>query len=190
VSLFTSLVRQDHENEQAEIRAKQRSASADSRLEIQFNELMRALLNRYHEEQIWSDKIRSASTYGSLGALALNLVVFVLAIVVVEPWKRKRLGETFEQRMIVLERENQSLMQDSMQKLEEHFEKQEQIMSRLAAAATDTPVDHTSPSQAPVDDSPREASNPPPVQSLCNARAISALAGAIGGMMVMCIVRW
>lgn len=185
VLLFTSLVRQDHENEQAEMHAKQRTASADAQLETQFNDLMRALLNRYHEEQLWSDKIRSASTYGSLGALALNLVVFILAIVVVEPWKRKRLGETFEQRLVVLERENQSLMRDSMQKLEEHFENQEQILSRLAAATTPTPVDHASPS--PVNDSSSEASDLPRlhfVRSLCGTPVISALGGAIGGMIV------
>ena len=183
MSLFTSLVRQDHENEQAEVRAKERTASADARLETQFNDLMRALLNRYHEEQIWSDKIRSASTYGSLGALALNLVVFILAIVVVEPWKRKRLGETFEQRIIVLERENQSLMRDGMLKLEEHFVKQEQILSRLASAATVTLVDHHSP--PPVDVSSHALS----VQKLRDPRIVYALGGAISGMLVMYTLR-
>ncbi|KAF8319049.1 hypothetical protein DL93DRAFT_2164746 [Clavulina sp. PMI_390] len=189
VSQFTTLIQQDHDLEQAEIRAKERSAAAEQLLETQFNELMRAILNRYHEEQIWSDKIRSASTYGQLGALGLNLLVFILAIVVVEPWKRKRLGETFEQRMIVLERENQALMKDGMQKLEEHFEKQEEILTRLAAMSTLTPVDH-SPAPAPPSDQ-----NSAPVtlasledvlsaQSLRDARVLWAIGGTIGGSLI------
>ena len=190
---FTSLVRQDHENEQAEVRAKQRTASADRRLETQFNELMRALLNRYHEEQLWSDKIRSASTYGSLGALTLNLLVFILAIVIVEPWKRKRLGETFEQRMIVLERENQSLMRDGMHKLEEHFEKQKHILSRLSSAATVPLADHHD--SLPVDDfndSSREQITPSQLRGALSAQSlpiVSGLVGAVGGMIVMYLLR-
>lgn len=193
---FTSLVRQDHENEQAEVRAKQRSASADRRLETQFNELMRALLNRYHEEQLWSDKIRSASTYGSLGALTLNLIVFVLAIVIVEPWKRKRLGETFEQRMIVLERENQSLMRDGMQKLEEHFEKQKQILSTLSSAVIVPPTDHHD--SPPVDDfnnSSREQFTSSQLRGALSAQnlrvssIVSGLVGAAGGMIVMYLLQ-
>lgn len=189
VSLFTTLVRQDHEFEQAEVRAKERSASAELQLETTFNELMRAILNRYHEEQIWSDKIRSVSTYGSLGALVLNLVVFILAIVVVEPWKRKRLGETFEQRMIVLERENQALMRDGMQNLEAHFDKQQQILTRLAAITTLTPVDHTTPApeeQAHLENYDLSALEQfQSIRSLQDARILSAIGGAAGGALIM-----
>ncbi|THH05971.1 hypothetical protein EW145_g4407 [Phellinidium pouzarii] len=88
---FTELVRTDHAHELAEARARAAAADADGAVERQFGELMRTILARYHEEQVWSDKIRSASTYGSLAALGLNLIVFVFAIVLVEPWKRKKL---------------------------------------------------------------------------------------------------
>lgn len=197
VLLFTKLVRQDHEFEQAEARAKERSATAEQQQETQFNELMRAILNRYHEEQIWSDKIRSVSTYGSLGALALNLIVFILAIVVVEPWKRKRLGETFEQRMMVLERENQALMRDGMQNLEAHFDQQQQVLTRLAAISTLTPIDHTvAPSPIPEDTPPPTFENFTPtaldyqlaIQRLRDARVISALGGAVSGVLLMYLV--
>ncbi|TCD62303.1 sensitivity to high expression protein she9, partial [Steccherinum ochraceum] len=80
VSRFTSLVRQDHLFEQNEARAKANAALTESEVEREFSELMRIILHRYHEEQIWSDKIRSASTYGSLTVLGLNLLVFVMAI--------------------------------------------------------------------------------------------------------------
>lgn len=60
---------------------------------------MQAILQRYHEEQVWSDKIRNVSTYANLLGLLLNLVVFVGAIAFVEPWKRRRLVERLEERM-------------------------------------------------------------------------------------------
>lgn len=47
--------------------------------------------------------------------LSAHLPVFILAILVVEPWKRKKLGETFDERMVVPERENKALMRDGME---------------------------------------------------------------------------
>ncbi len=91
VGRFTLLVRQDHLIEQAETKAKVEAQLSDDAVEKEFNELMRTILARYHEEQVWSDKIRSASTYGSLAVLGMNLFVFIMAIILVEPWKRKRL---------------------------------------------------------------------------------------------------
>ncbi|KAI0826868.1 Mdm33 family-domain-containing protein [Trametes gibbosa] len=99
VGRFTTLVREDHAREQDEARAKGAAGAAEDAVEREFSALMRVILNRYHEEQAWSDKIRSASTYGSLAALALNMAVFVLAIVLVEPWKRRRLAQTFERKV-------------------------------------------------------------------------------------------
>ena len=69
---------------------------AEAQVERAFDALMKSILHRYHEEQVWSDKIRSVSTYGSLIVLVVNLVVFLGAIAVVEPWKRKRLVKGLE----------------------------------------------------------------------------------------------
>lgn len=99
VGRFTSLVRQDHLFEQEELRAKEAAMQTEEGVEREFSELMRVILNRYHEEQVWSDKIRSASTYGSLTVLGLNMLIFILAIVIVEPWKRRRLAATFERKL-------------------------------------------------------------------------------------------
>ena len=131
---FTQLVRADHVHEQEEIRAQQAAADADAASERQFNELMRTILARYHEEQVWSDKIRSASTYGQLAALGLNLAVFVLAIVLVEPWKRKRLVQSFEQRMVELSTVNQKIVEDGMKGIKEEQDKQLGVLAQLQAA--------------------------------------------------------
>jgi sensitive to high expression protein 9 len=114
---FTRLVREDHVVEQEEARAKALALQSDDDVDKQFNELMRSILSRYHEEQAWSDKIRSASTYGSLLALGLNMVVFISAIVVVEPWKRKRMVQSFETTVIGMHEEMKKLVDDRMEGL-------------------------------------------------------------------------
>jgi sensitive to high expression protein 9 len=91
---------------------------------------MRTILARYHEEQVWSDKIRSASTYGSLVALGLNMAIFILAIMVVEPWKRRRLAQTFEKKIEEMSVENKAMVEDEMKDLARHFVAQERLLSR------------------------------------------------------------
>lgn len=134
VMRFTQLVRADHVHEQEEARAQERVTEAESATDRQFAELMRTILARYHEEQVWSDKIRSASTYGSLAALGLNLAVFVLAIVLVEPWKRKRLVQSFEKRVIELNEANQRVVEAGLKELRVHQEQQELVLAEIRAA--------------------------------------------------------
>lgn len=131
VGRFTALVRQDHLYEQEEARAKLHVETSEADVEHQFNELMRTILNRYHEEQVWSDKIRSASTYGSLLALGANIFLFFVAIIVVEPWKRKRLAQTFEQRIEQLSIENRELIRQGLLDVTAHHEKQETLFEKL-----------------------------------------------------------
>ncbi|KAG8981494.1 sensitivity to high expression protein she9, partial [Tulasnella sp. 427] len=151
---FTGLVRQDHLNEQTVATSKVTLADREADVEREFNELMRVILNRYHEEQVWSDKIRSASTYGSLLAIGVNILVFVLAIVLVEPWKRKRLAQTFEKRIEEISQENKVMIQDAIGKLSEHFDKQEEVLQKIATSASTTP--------ASVDPTPIPPPSPPP----------------------------
>ncbi len=47
-----------------------------SKLQIDY---MNNLRKRYHEEQIWTDKWRILSTYGTWGLIALNSVVFLIS---------------------------------------------------------------------------------------------------------------
>ena len=102
VSQFTSLVRQDHSSS-----LTVNSTSADLRdkeqeVDLAFSDLTKAILQRYHEEQVWSDKIRNVSTWVNIAGLLVNFVVFVGAIAIVEPWKRRRLVERVEERMVTM----------------------------------------------------------------------------------------
>ncbi|KAK1236266.1 sensitivity to high expression protein she9 [Marasmius sp. AFHP31] len=129
---FTTLVREDHTFVQAEARAKAAVDETEESVEKAFNELTRTILTRYHEEQVWSDKIRSASTYGQLAALGLNLLVFILAIVLVEPWKRRRLAQTFEKKIEEMELEYKTVMETHMKEVQSQLNGQ---VASLAAVA-------------------------------------------------------
>lgn len=128
---FTTLVRQGHLYEQEEARAKSAVNKFEDAAEREFSQLMRTILARYHEEQVWSDKIRSASTYGSLAALGLNMLVFIMAIIVVEPWKRRRLAQTFEKKIEEMSMENAALLETSMQTIEGHISLQKDLLEFL-----------------------------------------------------------
>ncbi|EJD39941.1 hypothetical protein AURDEDRAFT_116011, partial [Auricularia subglabra TFB-10046 SS5] len=110
VSRFTALVRADHQLEQEEARA-------EDGIEHALSALTQSILARYHEEQ--------------LGAMALNVLVFVTAIVWVEPWKRKRLGETFERRVEALEKEHAAQLQENMGAVRAGLQAQAQLLEAL-----------------------------------------------------------
>lgn len=99
VANFTTLVRSDHASRHAVTTTSEELKHAELAVDKSFTSLMQAILERYHEEQVWSDKIRSVSTWASIVALAANLIVFVGAIAFVEPWKRRRLVQGLEERM-------------------------------------------------------------------------------------------
>ena len=103
---FTSLYRSDHANEQSEAAAQEALASAERRAEEAAAKLSASILARYHEEQIWSDKIRRMSTWGTWGLMGMNVLLFLVFQIGVEPWRRKRLVKGFEEKVMeALERE-------------------------------------------------------------------------------------
>lgn len=155
----------------------------------EFTELMRVILNRYHEEQVWSDKIRSASTYGSLTVLGLNMLVFILAIIIVEPWKRRRLAATFEKKLEEMNTSTMAAFGENKQTLAQRLETQEDEFRRLAEIITlyTRPVDPSpagrSPPAATVPEMDQEkGSRSLRVESQESvwAIAVAASAGAVG----------
>lgn len=135
VGRFTSLVRQDQLHEQEESRAKAEAIQAEDAVEKEFSELMRVILNRYHEEQAWSDKIRSASTYGSLAVMGVNMFVFILAIVLVEPWKRRKLAQTFERKVEEMSAQSAAALESKTEDLTRRLEAQDRMLSQIMETA-------------------------------------------------------
>lgn len=133
---FTALVRQDHIYEQDEAQAKAQAVHTEDEVDREFTELMRVILNRYHEEQVWSDKIRSVSTYGSLTVIGLNMLIFILAIIIVEPWKRRRLAQTFERKVEEMSAETINAFEAKTQELSTQVQNQQQTLAQLVEVVT------------------------------------------------------
>lgn len=96
---FTDLYRNDHTNEQREAETEICLSEAEQKVDAIQLKLTQLILTRYHEEQIWSDKIRRSSTWGTWILTGINIFLFVIATFLVEPWKRKRLVGSFEDKV-------------------------------------------------------------------------------------------
>ncbi|KAK2627733.1 hypothetical protein QTJ16_002379 [Diplocarpon rosae] len=96
---FTSLYRMDHSNEQAVQEAATKLADAEREAEHAASKLSSSILSRYHEEQIWSDKIRRMSTWGTWGLMGVNVLLFLVFQFGFEPWRRRRLVHGFEEKV-------------------------------------------------------------------------------------------
>lgn len=97
---FTALYRSDHANEQAETAAQDNLVAVERRAEQATAKLSASILARYHEEQIWSDKIRRMSTWGTWGLMGVNILLFLVFQIGVEPWRRRRLVKGFEEKVM------------------------------------------------------------------------------------------
>lgn len=193
---FTGLVRQDHLNDQTVATSKTTLADREADVEREFTELMQVILNRYHEEQVWSDKIRSASTYGSLLAIGVNIFVFIIAVVLVEPWKRKRLAQTFEKRIEEISQENKIMIQEAISKLSDHFDKQDEVLQQIAVSASPAPpAPHPPPAPLPPPPSTPAAETEAAtildgVSSRVLFDAAKVAGGVVGGSLLVTLVMW
>ncbi|WVQ95097.1 hypothetical protein IAU59_002191 [Kwoniella sp. CBS 9459] len=139
VMRFTSLVRADHASTHAVSSTSVALKEAELAVDKAFSELMQTILQRYHEEQVWSDKIRSVSTWANLIGLALNAVIFLGAVVFVEPWKRRRLVERLEERVAGM-----------MERVEGRLGGLEGNLKEFAVGAQAAAVSHGAPSEDTV----------------------------------------
>lgn len=96
---FTMLYRDNHANETAVESTKDCLEKAESALEDSRSRAAKLIGARYREEQVWSDKIRRASTWGTWGLMGFNVVLFLVVQLGLEPWKRKRLVGSFEEKV-------------------------------------------------------------------------------------------
>lgn len=101
VERFTELYKNDHTNQQQEETAKKRLEAADQKVDSIQNLLTHLILTRYHEEQLWSDKIRQVLTWGTWLLTGVNVLLFIISAFFVEPWKRRRLVDAFQREMQV-----------------------------------------------------------------------------------------
>lgn len=92
---YTALIRSEHQNERAVAAAKDAVTSAERELEAARAQLERKERTQYHEEQVWSDTIRRNSTWITLGLMGFNILLLLINIIIVEPWRRRKLVRAF-----------------------------------------------------------------------------------------------
>lgn len=88
---FTTLYRLDHELEAQVAGAAAELTEAETDEAKLGTDLNAGILKRYHEEQIWSDRIRRQSTWGTWGLMGVNVLLFLVIQFFAEPWRRRRL---------------------------------------------------------------------------------------------------
>ncbi|KAI8092648.1 Mdm33 family-domain-containing protein [Halteromyces radiatus] len=155
VTQFTELYRLEHEHAKEETMAKEHYERAEKQMDREYMALVRAITDRYHDEQLWSDKIRSVSTYGTWALMVLNLMLFVAVQTVFEPRKRKRLTDGFEELLVdkMAEQEHTfSAMTDALEHTDQVLMSQQQILVDLLNQVKDIPYTE-------VMDSPPEQEN-------------------------------
>lgn len=88
---YMSLIRSEHTDEQTVTAAREELERCEARLETARQQVERAERKQYHEEQIWSDTIRRNSTWVTFGLMGLNILLLIVNLVMIEPWRRKRM---------------------------------------------------------------------------------------------------
>ena len=86
-----SLVRSEHNHDQAVQAANEGLAAAERDLESSRSLLERLERKQYHEEQIWSDTIRRNSTWVTFGLMGVNIVLLLAQIAIFEPYRRRKI---------------------------------------------------------------------------------------------------
>jgi len=96
---FTELYMNEHELEREVKLKKMQLDEMDQRNDETHDNLIKSIMDRYHEEQVWSDKIRQFSTWGTVLIMVCNLLLVFLVQLVFEPFKRYRLVRSFENKV-------------------------------------------------------------------------------------------
>ncbi|CAI8503394.1 unnamed protein product [Hanseniaspora opuntiae] len=124
---FTETYNENQQNIHNLDNQKRKVEQLEKKVKIMEQDVHNLILKRYHEEQIWSDKIRKLSTYGTLLLLVINLLSFFALHLLFEPRKRRKLVEAFE-------KETVSYIDDIKREQSEHMKIfEEQISHKLDA---------------------------------------------------------
>ncbi|KAJ2077537.1 sensitivity to high expression protein she9 [Coemansia sp. RSA 988] len=132
VARFTDLYRDEHQAESTEHKTAAELKNAESLVDKRYDELVSAIRERYHEEQVWSDKIRRASTYGTWAVLFMNIVALFMAQAIFEPRKRRKIIAGVDEKLAMAMEMQQNKATTTSQALESRLAEQQQISVKMA----------------------------------------------------------
>ncbi|KAL2108423.1 hypothetical protein VUR80DRAFT_3816 [Thermomyces stellatus] len=95
---FAELIEDDYRLETEVAQAARNVEDAEAREQALTSEWVAGMSKQYYEHQVYSDRIRRASTWGTWGLMGVNVLLFLLLQFVAEPWKRGRLLNSMEER--------------------------------------------------------------------------------------------
>lgn len=72
ISKYTQMLRDEHLQARIEKEAEEKYVSIERRVNTAWDDVVKKTLERYHLEQVWSDRVRAGSTYGGLIVAGLN----------------------------------------------------------------------------------------------------------------------
>ncbi|CAO1629581.1 unnamed protein product [Sympodiomycopsis kandeliae] len=119
---YTSLLRSEHSEARSEDAAREEFDRAEREVGRAWDDVVKTTLERYHDEQVWSDRVRNVSSYTQLAVVGLNVFIFMLAIILVEPYKRRKLAETFEKRLLKGEEQGRVTLSEVISKFDSTIE--------------------------------------------------------------------
>lgn len=93
---FAEVCTQEHSLEQRVSAARNEYEKVTEQLEIQFDSLMKSIQERYTLEQLWSEKIRRASTWWTWILMGVQFFSYVALFLVIEPYRRMQVREQLE----------------------------------------------------------------------------------------------
>ncbi|KAJ2607902.1 sensitivity to high expression protein she9 [Coemansia sp. RSA 1365] len=131
VARFTDLYRDEHQAETNEHKTASELKNAEASADNRYNELVSAIRERYHEEQVWSDKIRRASTYGTWAVLFMNIIALLLAQAIFEPRKRRKIIAGVDEKLAEAMEQQQNKATNISQTLENRLDEQQKITIQM-----------------------------------------------------------
>ncbi|KAJ3055416.1 sensitivity to high expression protein she9 [Rhizophlyctis rosea] len=158
ITRFTELYRRDLSLEQAEGAAKKDYDAAVENFERCHREYLNEIRERYIEEQLYSDKIRRASTWWTWGLISVHFTLFLVIQLFVEPRKRAN-----------LERDVMTFIRDTSEKDKAAF--QHQMRDELAPIVTAVNAIQDIPSSNSIVTTPQPA---PAHQHETRSKSVSA----------------
>ncbi|SPN99899.1 uncharacterized protein DNG_02751 [Cephalotrichum gorgonifer] len=95
---FAELIEDDYRLEREVGEASKAVEAAEASEQSLLSEWVAGMSKQYYEHQVYSDRIRRASTWGTWGLMGVNVLLFLTLQFVAEPWKRGRLLNSMEER--------------------------------------------------------------------------------------------
>ncbi|KAJ2006977.1 sensitivity to high expression protein she9 [Coemansia thaxteri] len=140
VARFAALHRDEHRAEAGAAAAAQALREAERAVDARYDALVAAIRDRYHAEQLWSDKVRRASAYATWAVLLANVVALLATHALVEPRKRRLVVDDVDSRLAAALDAQTTRLADMHTDFERRLQARADENAAPAIVASDPPI--------------------------------------------------